>query len=551
MKGRDIPESSGVYWFKDTSGAIIYVGKALSLKNRLKSYFQGRIEDPKTRMMVEKIADFDFLLTDNELEALLLESSLIKKHRPKFNVVLKDDKSYPFLELTNGEAFPAFKISRGVRNPQSRYFGPFPESRNLRILLGQTRKLFPLRSCSASQFKTAQKQGRPCLNYQLKICPGPCLGKITPEEYRLAAQRLGEFLEGKTEQLKRQLRKEMETEALELNFERCRELKTQLEIIERITAEQKMVMEKPFSGDYLVASQVPGLALVQVLKVREGKLLSQERFPLKGGWQSSPEELLVSFIKQYYRSGVNLPGHVITACVLPEKDLLEAFLEHLAGKKVKIETPKRGLHLKMLKLAEKNAESYLKQQNQSAPVSPERLQEVFGLETPPRRIEIYDLSNLSGAFAVGAMAVFEEGEAAKSQYRKFKIKSLACEIPDDYTMLREVLLRRLKRPWPPADLMLIDGGKGHLNVARLVLKELGLEKPELMSLAKKENHFFRPGREKPLILPTGSPELLFMMRARDEAHRFAIGYNKVLRKKNLTGKSWRNTSPGSRMKEKK
>ena len=533
MLEQKIPESSGVYLFKDSCGSVIYVGKALNLKNRLKNYFQNRIEDSKTRLLVDRIADLEFFITDNELEALLLESSLIKKYRPKFNVVLKDDKSYPFLELTYGEAYPAFRISRGIKNINSRYFGPFPESRNLRMLLGQVRKLFPLRSCSPSQFKTAQKTSRACLNYQLALCPGPCLGKITSENYLKYLQGLGDFLEGKTENLRRSWQKEMEKEALELNFEKCREIKKQLEIIERVTTEQKVVMNKPFSGDYLVLARSNNLSLVQILKVREGKLLAQERFPLNHSEFVEENEILPAFIKQYYQKGVNLPRYVMVFQDLPEQELLQAFLNRLAGRKVEIDNPKRGLHLKMLKMAEKNAFSYIKQQNLVPRVSLEKLQEIFGLKAPPLRMEIYDLSNLSGAFAVGAMAVFQEGEAAKSQYRKFKIKTLSREIPDDYAMLREVLTRRFNNQWPKPDLLLIDGGKGHLNTALQVLKELNLQDIEALSLAKKENFFFRPRKAQPIILPFDSPELMFLLRARDEAHRFAVGYNRNLRKQKL------------------
>lgn len=549
-----LPAGPGVYLYKDAGGRVIYVGKAVSLKNRVRSYFQpGANHPPKTRIMLEKVADLDFIVTDSEVEALILEQNLIKEHRPRYNVLLKDDKSYPYLKVTLGEDFPRVMITRRHVKDGSRYFGPYTRVGAVNETLRLLKKLFPFRSCKQ---KEPPVRERPCLNHHIKRCLGPCCGLVDREKYRSMINEVCLFLEGRQEDLIKRLAARMEEAAEKLEFERAARLRDQLQAVREVVERQKIVSGGFEDQDVVAMARAFDEACVMVFFVRGGKLIGREHFMLKGTEDLGRAEAVTAFIKQYYTGVDFIPGEILLSEeVVEEKAVIEKWLSGKRGSKVILKTPRRGEKKKLVEMVAKNALLTLEQvrseeaaRRDDAAEALAELARELGLDQPPHRMECYDISNTQGAESVGSMVVFEEGKPANDQYRRFKIRTV--EGPDDFASIREVLRRRFTRAREERellntgqigsheagfhrlpDLVIIDGGKGQLSAARQVMRELGFAHIPTYGLAKEEELLFSEDRPGPIALPAGSRALHLLQRLRDEAHRFALAYHRNLRGK--------------------
>jgi excinuclease ABC subunit C len=544
QKIENLPIHPGVYLFKDKKGTILYVGKAGNIKHRVSSYFQKREGmDVKTLTMLEKVADIDTIVTDTEKEALILENNLIKAHRPRYNVKLRDDKNYPCLKLSMKEDFPTLTIVRRIKKDDSIYFGPYPSATSLKETLRLIRRLFPIRTCLDTKFSGRL---RPCINYEMDRCAGPCCGKIDRDQYQEIVHQVRMFLEGKNRNLVESLRKRMEEESKQLHFEKAARIRDQIEYIEHVIEKQKIVSSDFLDQDVIGFHRQDHTFVVHPLFIRGGKLLGGKgfTFPSTG---LPEEEVLSAFLHQYYREGKFIPEQILIPKAIPEQDLVEQWLTELKGKRVRIFVPVKGDKKHLLKMACENAEQFLfakDELDKDKEKLLEVLKEKLHLKKVPRRIEAFDISNLQGGNAVGSMVSFEDGKPNKEQYRHFKIKTI--EGADDYGMMYEVLLRRYQRVLEEndlPDLVLLDGGKGQLNVAQEVFKELKVKNIDLISLAKErpleEHHLsrfrkteekvFHPQYKEPFILGRHSPILHLLDRIRDEAHRFAITYHKKVR----------------------
>ena len=533
----------GVYLLKDAQGVIIYIGKALDLRKRLAAYFKNAGHtDMKTGVLVKKISDFDTIITGNEKEALILESNLIKRHRPRYNVVLKDDKRYPSLRLDLKETFPSFSIVRKIGEDDATYFGPFASAHAVRETLKTINKTFKLRKCRAKDFKT---RTRPCLHCQMEGCLAPCCLDVDPEIYQEQVNEAIMFLKGRTKDLVDKIKTQMAAAAEAQEFEKAARLRDKMFSLER-TIEKQIVVTTDFQDrDVFAIARAKGVALVTVLNVMGGFLKGTRHFSFEETL-SDDEDALGTFIRQYYEKSAFLPKEILVSLQLPDAKLMEKWFRTVKGKKVKILNPKRGEKAKLMGLAVHNAENELESVIAARTAEMEllsRLQKKLRLSRLPNRIECFDNSNISGAEPVASMVVFEKGKAQKSEYRKFKIK--AVNEPDDYAYMSEVLNRRLgklnRQPGsePIPDLLMVDGGKGQLNIALAVIKELGLkEQFEIIAIAKKdekkgETHdkIFKPRRTNPITFGKDADLLLFLQRIRDEAHRFAITFHRKRRTK--------------------
>lgn len=547
-----IPEQPGVYLYRNEAGEIIYVGKAVSLKNRVRSYFQAGAQHlPKTKVMLRKVADLDYIVTDTEVEALILEQNLIKEHRPHYNVLLKDDKSYPYLKITLNEAYPRVQITRRHLRDGSRYFGPYTRVGAVNETLRLLKKIFPLRSCNQ---KEPPRRERPCLNHHIKRCLGPCCGLTDQETYRAMVQEVCLFLEGRQDILSKQLQIKMEEAAAKLQFELAARLRDQLQSIREISEKQKIISGRLEDQDLLAMARAFDEACVMVFFVRGGKLIGRDHFILKGVEDLESAEILASFVKQYYTDADFIPHRVLLSeTIVEEKELIEEWLTGKKGAKVTLKTPQRGEKKKLLEMAGQNARITLEQiQNErnaryeEAMSTLTQLAEALGLERPPYRLECYDISNTQGTNSVASMVVFEEGRPARDQYRRFKIRTVVG--PDDYSSMQEVLKRRFSRGLKEKallstgqisskeakfhrlpDLVIVDGGKGQLSAARQSMRELGVANIPTYGLAKEEEVLFGEGIPHPIYLPRNSRALYLLQRLRDEAHRFAITYHRHLR----------------------
>ncbi len=526
---------------QDAKGRIIYVGKSASLRQRVRSYFQPSSDHaPKIRWMVSKVKDFDTVVVDSELEALILECNLIKKHRPYFNTKYRDDKRYPLLEVTTGEEFPRLRVVRRQRNPRNRYFGPFPDAGALRRTVTILQKMFQIRTCSLDMDK---KVRRPCLDYYIGLCTAPCTRYVDAPHYREQVEQAIDYMEGNSDNLLRRLRQEMEVEAEALNFERCARIRDMLLDLERTGQKQKMVSDKDENEDYLAVASSGELICAQVLQVREGKLLGHRSFLLESPGGSEPGEQMSAFFKQYYQQNTYIPKRILVSVLPDECELLGEWLSTALQARVEIRLPQRGNKRELMELAQKNARQTLEQENlrpsrgvEQRRLALEELQQALGLSEAPWRMECVDISNFQGRQAVGSLVVFEQGLPRKDQYRRFRIRS--GDTPDDFRMMREVLTRRFSHS--PDDrrsfdglpeLLIVDGGKGQLGVAVEVLAELGLsDRVALAGLAKENEWLFVPGRSDPVILARTSKALLTVTHMRDETHRFAVTYHRNVRK---------------------
>ncbi len=548
-KLKSLPTSPGCYLYKDDKGEIIYVGKAVNLRNRVRSYFQkGANHSPKTRKLVQRIADMDIVVVDSELEALVLECNLIKQHRPHYNIRLRDDKHYPYLVLTMNEPFPRLLVTRKVKQDGSKYFGPFTNSRAVWDSLRLLYRLFPLVTCRKRWDNTPQQ--RPCLYHHMGRCPhAPCAGLGNKEEYRRMVDDVALFLDGKQDKLVKQMRAEMDTAAENLEFEKAARLRDQIVAVETLIERQKVVSTNAADQDVVAIINEDGKSAVQMFFIRAGKLIGQEHFLLDGTEDDdSMETATAEFVKQYYQEAAYVPKEIILPAHVEETVIIEQWLRQKKGTKVTLTVPERGEKKQLLEMAATNAKLALEQIRQSAAGEHDRtigalmeLQDALGLDSPPERIEAYDISTIQGSFSVGGMVVFEDGKPAKGEYRRFKIKRpTQTGEPNDFAMMREVLTRRLTEAkdghakWAKLpDLMLIDGGKGQLAVAVSVATELEFEL-NMIGLAKQFELVYTPGKSDPLVLPKNSQALFLLQRIRDEVHRYSVTYHRQLRGKNAT-----------------
>ena len=553
QKLRTLPHKPGVYLMKNETGRVIYVGKAIDLSNRVRSYFHASAgQTPKIRRLVANIHDVEFIVTGSELEALILEANLIKKHQPKYNVRLKDDKRYPYIRIRWAEDYPRIDITRQMRQDGSRYFGPFTASWAVTRTLDLLRRLFPYRTCDRAV--TGQDK-HPCLYYHIKRCPGPCIGVVTHEEYRATIDRICLFLEGKSENIVKELKSRMEASAERLEFEEAAKYRDQLQAIERVVEHQKIVSNKLKDQDVIAFARADGEACVQVFFIRYGKLIGREYFVLEGTADEDAQNIMSSFLTQFYTKAAYIPPEILLPGEIDEALIIQSWLKSKRGRKVSLLVPRRGQNKDLVKMATENAVETLKHLKAQWLVEESRgvealqqIQEALQLPNPPTRIECYDISNLQGTAATGSMVVFVKGVPRKSDYRRFKIRTVVGA--DDYAMLREVLQRRLKRlsqdttepkarktnKEPSAwtlrpDLMIIDGGRGQLNAVLETMKQYQVEDIPVVGLAKAREELFVSGRSAPIVLPENSQGLFLVQRIRDEAHRFAVEYHRRLRSK--------------------
>jgi excinuclease ABC subunit C len=550
---KHLPDQPGVYLMKDAHGRVLYVGKAQSLRNRVRQYWQaGRSASPlRIESAIGQVADVEVTLTDNVSEALLLEANLVKRYQPRFNVRLKDDKSYPFIKITLGDDFPRIERTRKLPNDGSRYFGPYASASSVDESMNLIRRIFPFRTCSLDIREGKRALDRPCLLYHIKRCQGPCIEAVSKEEYAADIEQVMLFLEGHQEQVSRALRSEMTAAAEALEFERAAALRDKVRAIERTMESQKMAGFAKRRLDVLGYARSANEAAVQLFAIRDGKTLSRDIFLLENVADDTDEEALTSFVKQYYARAGSIPPRVLVPFGLSEAAELADFLTSRAGRNVTIAIPQRGEGRKLMALAARNAIEVLQREQVrwladqgKTERALHELADALGLAAPPGRIECYDISTIQGSSTVGSMVVFEDGQPRSGEYRRFRIKDVRGQ--DDYASHQEVLRRRFQRAlvvgegaaeqlrWRMPDLVIIDGGKGQVSAAREVLDELGLHDLPLAGLAKEREELFLPGRSEPVLLPAASGGLYLLQRLRDEAHRFAITYHRQLRAKRAT-----------------
>ncbi|RLB08840.1 MAG: excinuclease ABC subunit C [Deltaproteobacteria bacterium] len=529
-----LPTSCGVYLFKDSNGEILYVGKAKNLRTRIRSYFHRSSDSLKIRTMVSKLSDIETIVTDTEKEALILENNLIKKYKPRYNVVFRDDKTYPYLRLSLEDTFPALYIVRRPKKDNSRYFGPFASVQAVKDTQRLIYQIFTIRRCHRKRFE----RDRPCIYYQLGQCLAPCSKNVDPSEYNKIVKEVELFLEGRSQQIINSLKQRMKQEAEKLNFETAARLRDRIEAIEKTLEKQKIVSLELSDRDVFGFFRENEKIEIVILFVRNGRIIGKRNYSLSKV-RLSDEESLESFVSQYYHSAGSLPQEIILPKVLPNKRLLEQWLTEKKGKRVRIVCPKKGDKYRLLLMAEENAKVLFQQRAKREALSKpllEDLKERLHLRKYPYRVEGFDISNIMAKAAVGSMVCFIDGEPYKEGYRRFRIKTVT-QI-DDYAMMYEILNRHLRRKLQEGnmpDLIVVDGGKGQLNVALRVMKELNIKDLEVIALAKgrKEgkDKVFLPFRKDPINIAQNSPSFHFLQRIRDEAHRFAISYHKVLKRK--------------------
>ena len=540
---RKLPGKPGVYLMHDARDEIIYVGKAVSLKNRVRQYFQSsRNKGLKIEQMVPQIARFEYIVTDSELEALVLECNLIKEYRPKYNTMLKDDKAYPFIQVTVQEDYPRVLFARRMKKDKSRYFGPYTSAGAVQETIDLVRKLYHLRSCS-KKLPADQGKERPCLYYHIHQCKAPCQGWIAPEEYRKQIDQALSFLEGNFQEVLRELTAKMEQASEELRFEDAAEYRDLIESVRRIGEHQKITGSSGTDRDVVALAVDRDDAVAQIFFIRDGKLIGRDHFYLRVAAGEERSDILQSFLKQFYAGTPFIPKELMLSDEVEEREILEEWLGRKRGQRVYIRVPKKGTKEKLVELAQHNAQIILNQDR-------ERLKKEEGRTIgavkeigkwlhmePPERIEAYDISNISGFQSVGSMVVYEKGKPKRADYRKFRIKSV--EGPNDYASLEEVLSRRFRRGLEEdkgfeklPDLIMMDGGRGQVNVALEVLKNLGLSIP-VCGMVKDDSHRTRGlyFDNKEIPIDRNGEGFHLITRIQDEAHRFAIEYHRLLRSK--------------------
>lgn len=542
-KINNLPKSPGVYLYKNKNGKVIYVGKAVNLRNRVKSYFQSnKPQDAKTVALVKNVFDVEYIVTDTEAEALILEDTLIKKYKPRYNIMLRDDKTYPFIRITN-EDYPRIFSTRRVVRDGSKYFGPYADVKSMKRLIKLVRSIFKLRSCKLKLNDEAIKQGKfkICLDYQIGKCYGPCEGLISRNEYLENVKNAISFINGKTRAVEQELLSKMEQAAEELRFEQAAYYRNQYLTLKEYTEHQKIVTTELIDRDVFGFASEDNFACVLVFNIREGKLIGKRHFVMKNNIDSSFQDILQAGIERLYLETEFIPDEILLPFELYEAQFIVEYLKARKNKKVEIVVPKLGDKKKLVNLANENAQFQLREyllalrkKDAELPKMLLEIQRDLHLRKPPRRIECFDNSHIQGTDYVSSLVVFKDGKPNKSEYRKFKIKTVSQN--DDFAAMREAVLRRYTRLLDEGkdlpDLIVIDGGKGQLNEAVSVLKELNIyDKVEVISIAKRLEEIFYPEQSESLILPRSSLALQLIQKIRDEAHRFALTYHRKLREK--------------------
>ena len=561
-----LPSKPGVYLMRDARSNVIYVGKAAQLKDRVRSYFGTPVGlAPKTRKLMEQVTELEYIVTDIEAEALILECNLIKKYRPRYNIRLKDDKNYPYLKINIHEPWPQVFITRRLGDDGSRYFGPYANSGSVRQTLALLKRLFPYRSCNKVITGT---DPRPCLDFHIHRCLGPCIGAVNKEEYDEVIRQVILFLEGRQELVVKDLRRKMEAASANLEFEQAASLRDQIRAVERVVERQKVVSTQREDQDVIAFAQQGNECCVQVFQIRGGKLYGREPFLLEGTQDEDARSVMTSFVQQYYASAPNIPAAILLQHSVQDPEIVLAWLRTKREGAVELRVPQRGEKKRLMEMVAENARQTLQQfhvkwlaDTGKTAAALTELQDTLDLPRLPRRMECYDISTISGTAAVGSMVVFEDGKSKSADYRRFRIKTVAGT--DDYGMMREMLRRRFKRAkealsdidiqefsedaesddssvpegragssWGILpDLVIIDGGRGHLNAAAEMLRELGVHFIPVAALAKQQEEVFLPHESESVMLPKSSQGLYLLQRIRDEAHRFAITYHRLVRSK--------------------
>lgn len=547
-----VPDAPGVYLWKDERGEILYVGKAKSLRKRMRQYTSGHDEREKIPLMMEQVTSYDYVVTDNEVESLILEANLIKQYRPPYNVDYRDDKSYPFIALTTGDPFPAIKYTREKQRAGTRYFGPYTDARAARETIDTVRRIVPICRATCPEWKRVTARGgapagRACFDYHVGLGPGPCVGAVSREAYAENVAKIAGFLSGRHGDLEREITRQMQHAAADLDFEAAAKHRNRLEAVQAIRQRQQIVSSRPLEMDVVGFHREETVAGVHVFVVRQGRVLMNNELVLDQGLDVSSSELIEGFLVRYYADAAEVPREVVLPELPDEPDVVEEWLSTLRGSKVTLVVPQRGEKRNLLSLAERNAQHTLMRFKVRTRYDEERLnaallqlESALALPAPPLRIECYDISTLHGRHSVGSMVVFANGRAESKSYRRFRIR-LDSEEANDVAMMSEVLRRRFS-PERLADerfgsrpgLVIVDGGKPQLNAARAVLGELDLSDIPVAGLAKREEEIFVSWSDEPVVLPAGSPSLYLVKRVRDEAHRFAIEYHRKLRGKAMT-----------------
>lgn len=555
-KLKKLPDEPGVYIMKDIDGENIYVGKAISLRKRVRQYFQsGKNNPPKVNAMIRNIYDFEYIIVDNEVEALILEANLIKKHRPKYNILLRDDKQYPYIKVTVNEKYPRVLKTREVLKDGAKYFGPYPSVYAVNDAVDILREIYPLRTCNRNLEGNIGKS-RPCLNYYIGKCYGPCQGDVDENKYMKMVEEVLLFLSGKKDELSEIIEERMEKASLDLDFEQAAKYRDQINSLNILHEKQKIISTSTLDQDVIGMARGIEEVCIQVFFIRSGKILGREHFIVEDTFEEDKKEIISSFIKQFYIGSAYVPKEIIIEEDIEDIDTISKWLSAKKDSKVSILSPKRGDKLKLIEMVKKNALDMLNQhgdrfikkarKNQK---SLDEIKEALGIEDNLNRIEAFDISNISGVESVGSMVVFEKGEAKKSDYRRFKVRSVIT--PDDYKSMEEVLTRRFVRGIKERemlkdnkikvkgfsnfpDLIMMDGGKGQVNVALRVLYDLNIEIP-VCGLVKDEFHNTRGiiYNNKEITLDTDSLGFRLIYKIQEEAHRFAISYHRSLRSKKM------------------
>ncbi|CEK35961.1 excinuclease ABC subunit UvrC [Paraclostridium sordellii] len=538
---KKLPSEPGVYLMKDENDKVIYVGKAISLKNRVRQYFQSsKNHTSKVKSMVKNIYKFEYIITDSELEALILECSLIKEYRPKYNVLLRDDKTYPYIKVTVNEDFPRVLKVRQVIKDKAKYFGPYTNTTAVNDTLEIIRNIYPIRTCNIDIERAIKNKVRPCLNKHIKKCVGPCTGEVSKEEYSKMIEEIILFLSGKEEHLIDLLKEKMNKCAMEFNFEDAAMYRDKIKSLEEMTQKQKIdSITSDLNQDIIAMARAHDEACVQVFFIRNGKIVGREHYILEGVMDSTRESILSSFVKQFYMAQDYIPKEILIESDIEDSFILEEWLSDKKGQKVFIRVPQKGEKKSLIEMVRKNAVEYLekfsnmnKLKYQKSIGALEELKNIIGLEKIPRRIESFDISNIQGVDSIGSMVVFTDGKKDKKEYRRYKIKTVIG--PNDYDSMAEIVERRIKYGDLP-DLILLDGGKGQVSSVKKVLNKHNVEIP-LWGMYKDDKHRTKGliSQEKEIELDKTSNLYRFVASIQEEVHNYAISYHRSLRNKTLT-----------------
>jgi excinuclease ABC subunit C len=540
LKLKNLPTSPGVYMFKNARGKIIYIGKAKNLRNRVRSYFRRNSHDPKTIRMIAQIADFDLLATENEIESLILEANLVHEHSPRYNVMLKDDKHFPYIKITTNEPFPRALVVRRLEKDGATYFGPYTNAKAMRTTLALLTRLFKIRTCN---YVIPHPQGKPyevCLDYHIHRCLGPCAGLQSQDEYAEQIKAVIMVLSGKSKELLKELAAKMKEASDSMEFELAAEYRDQIDAIQSLMIRQSADVGELIDRDIVSVAREQRDAVAVVMQIREGILIGRQDFQLTAEPEDSDETVLETFVTQYYNHQPNLPEELFLPLDLPQMQLIEDWLSKVRGRKVKVYTPKIGKKSRIVELANTNARMLLDElliqkraQSERTSKMVTSLKEELSLPRLPRTIACFDISNTGENDAVGSCAYFENARPKKSEYRHFRIKGVVGQ--DDFRMMREVIgryfFRLREEEKTPPDLVVVDGGRGQLSSAIAELKSLGFKDQPVVSLAKRLEEVFVPGTSDSITIPKSSPALMLLKQIRDEAHRFAITFNRKVRSK--------------------